>query len=73
MLEIAVLIIPHLKTNCCRNWSREDLMMIWKKIDEIKVDLKRSYVVARVIYGYVVIAQWLILNKTVVVLPNILC
>lgn len=48
-------------------------MMIWKKIDEIKVDLKRSYVVASVIYGYVVIAQWLILNKTVVVLPNILC
>lgn len=25
-----------------------------KKIDEIKVDLKRSYVVARVIYGYII-------------------
>lgn len=28
VLEIAVLIIPHLKTNCCKNSSGEDLMMI---------------------------------------------
>lgn len=47
MLEIAVLIIPHLKTNCCKNWSGEDFDDDMKKIDEIKADLKRCYVAAK--------------------------